>query len=494
MSEKVKMEPAAMPGMASGKITFQNVVRPRDGLSVSQLQELNPIGYPSEAGHSQVFTIALRNLSSCRVYPTVLRGFSNVAMSECRSDASSVLLPDSAKVAPKLKNGDRSSVRVDFHTDHQRLQLHLHFTARVARFRTHLAPPAIDRSQGGVFVLGQGSPLVLRTRSTFSEPLRDFQYFVEPNTVYRIEYESALNNNPLMKTWHTGVYMHKVCLDRTNVALHDARQLTLTPPPTDDETLRGVSVYRCSQRLLNSVANANTTSTSDNIVSMLRRLDGYMQKVSLIAPKVAFDASLKLKQAWATAYTNGVPLPDLALHMLTPHTSHAYTMQNATLQLPLHYSPHSYTLRLPTIRVGQVQWFYLNVHNPYDVAVSYTLLEDASSETAKRMKALGGLFFQTLGLEDQVVASTVARTYSRYQCTGIEVGTNRRVSNTPIPCECGSADSSRADDAFCEVDHVTAKHSDEGLLHRARSMSLVRSVTEIIMIAIPSAASRSISR
>eukprot|EP01032_Pedospumella_encystans_P001761 gene1761-2064_t len=125
-------------------------------------------------------------------------------------------------------------------------------------------------------------------------------------------------------------------------------------------------------------------------------------------------------------------------------------MENLTLQSPLMYAPHSYRVKMPTIRVGQVQWFYLTVHNPYDTTLSYALLEDPNNEVTKRMKNLGGLYFLPQGLEEQQNAK-IQRVHSRYQCPPLSL---LQVMFTP--CECmyvrNEAGVYIDNDTYCETD------------------------------------------
>ena len=176
-----------------------------------------------------------------------------------------------------------------------------------------------------------------------------------------------------------------MCGERS--ALHDPHQSALRASPTEDDTLIGNTLYKCTHSLLNSINY--TDSKQMAILPLLRRQDSYMQRLASVAPKVAFESALKLKSIWVNLFAHGIPLPPLVVNMLSPHTTHTFRVNNATLQTPQYFTPHSYSVRLPTIRAGQVQWFYLNVQNPYDTHVAFSLLEDAASATTKKMKSLG---------------------------------------------------------------------------------------------------------
>jgi hypothetical protein len=95
----------------------------------------------------------------------------------------------------------------------------------------------------------------------------------------------------------------------------------------------------------------------------------------------------------------------------------------------------------------------------------------------------GGLFFQPLGLEE-VLPPDLVPSFSRYHCTAQEAGTNKRLSVTPIPCACPKIDLSRLNDSFCEVDLSPAsggvRQVEEALLHRSRSLSLVRGAVSYV--------------
>lgn len=464
------------PTLEGAEVSTGVVAGAKSSSGLKDAEPANPLGvklsaYVTDVNQKSVFSIALRELSLCRIYPEVLYGQGVVNGSECRSYPVDDTTDAGEHKFQKLNNGDRSSVRVDLLSSHQRLQLHLHFTARTGRLRTRIAPPGVDRSMGGQYLLGQGLPMTLRTRSYFTEPLKDVRLTVVPNTVFKLQYDPNLVNAPSTKTWYTGVHMSNICGERTFPTMHqEATKLESVTP--DDH----MSLWRCAYNLLTGLNFSDPYNA--NLLNALRRQDAFVQKMATTSPKAAFDAGLRLKQTWLNSFMQGIPLPTSSVHVDTAQTSHVYRIENATLQSPQMYFPHSYTVHLPTVRVGQVQWFYLHVYNPYELPVMFSLLEETTSETTKRMKALGGLFFQPTGLEVNMLPKVVQAS-SRYQCMGSIMGSNVRTSRSPMPCECRNSNIKRLNESYCEIGLTGPVEGginvDEGVVFRSRSLSIVHS-------------------
>jgi hypothetical protein len=441
--------------------------------------------YPIDAHQNIVFSIVLRDLSRCQVHPVKLLGYSTTPMTECRSapavNGTSKSTKQSEKVeqsgdAAKLANDDRSTIRVELHTPQQRLQLHLHFRAKTARLRTRIAPPGIDRSQGGQFVMGLAEPLTLRTRSGFNEPLRDLKLSVAPAGLYRLEYDHGVVSSPATKSWYTGVHVTSACSERGVGAWQDGGNKAAS----DEAPRIAQTLWKCAHNLLTGLNFTDPYKTG--LMSALRKQDSYMSRAtpsatSPASPHAAFTAAQVLKDTWMHSFPRGLPLPVGVVYMDAAQTTHAYRIDNATLQSPQMFTPHSYVLQMPTARVGQVHWFYLQVYNPFESHVAFSLIDEANSEASKRMRALGGLYFQPTGLE--TVPARFVPAASRYHCTGVTLNSNVRFSRMPIPCECRNVDIRRLNETYCEADlngpvELTGS-IDEATVWRSRSLSIVQS-------------------
>jgi hypothetical protein len=301
----------------------------------------------AEAQHFSALTITLGDLSTCRVHPVRLQGFSGTATTECRAsdgpEGSAGALVSSDSTTQRLVNNARSTIHLGLHSAHQRLQLHLHFTAKTARLRTRIAPPGIDHSMGGQFVIGTAVPLTLRSRSSFASPLTDLKLYIAPNKMYTLEFDNAVVSAPNAKSWYTGLHVSNVCADRApGGPIHDFHLGAGDGKLAIDETMRSMSLWRCAHNLLTGLNFTDPYNTS--LLSGLRRQENHMVKHLTTSPQAAFTSALKLKQTWLMTFPSGIPLPPAVVHMEAAQTTHTYVVDNATLQTPHMLIPHSYSV------------------------------------------------------------------------------------------------------------------------------------------------------
>jgi hypothetical protein len=153
----------------------------------------------------------------------------------------------------------------------------------------------------------------------------------------------------------------------------------------------GVSLWRCAHNLLSGLSFSDPFNTS--LLSLLRRQDTYMQPY-FSNPSKAFEAAQRLKSSWLHTFSAGIPMPQATLQVTAQQSSHTHKISNATLQLPHVIAPHSYSVYLPTVRVGQVQWFYLELRNPYAIPLTFSLHDDLGSSSVAATRGLKNLHFR----------------------------------------------------------------------------------------------------
>ena len=144
---------------------------------------------PSVNAH---FAFSMRSLEHCELVPITagsrtahFRALNSNALAEnfteCYSESAGVGGPTGTRPDPprRLRDGDRSVIKVELKTDYQDLFLYLHFTATDARLTTSLSP-SMDRAEGVQYILGMDRPLTLRTVSGFREPVQDLRVYTLP--------------------------------------------------------------------------------------------------------------------------------------------------------------------------------------------------------------------------------------------------------------------------------------------------------------------------
>jgi len=106
--------------------------------------------------------------------------------------------------------------------------------------------------------------------------------------------------------------------------------------------------------------------------------------MDLETPVSAYQIRLRLKKKWMDSFRNGIPLPTTKLLIQSSQTRHVYHIQNATAQSPLVLMPDLYTIDLPTSRMGDFTWFYIEVYNPFKFPVSFSIREPNGKSTSKK--------------------------------------------------------------------------------------------------------------
>ncbi|KAJ1441144.1 hypothetical protein B484DRAFT_390819, partial [Ochromonadaceae sp. CCMP2298] len=266
----------------------------------------------------------------------------------------------------------------------------------------------------------------------------------------------------------------------------------------------GVSLWRCAHNLLSGLHFADPYNTS--LLSLLRRQDTYQPYFS--NPSQAFEAAQRLKHSWLYTFSGGIPMPQAVVHITAAQTSHQHVISNATLQLPHSLSPHSYSVYLPTVRVGQVQWFYLELRNPFALPLVFSLHDDLGSNSVAATRGLKNLHFSPLPVEQSkthpVQWKGVAAA-SRFQCPppdtdptaggewgqggqGGQGGQEPGERNTsdppairypPVPCTCAPRYGQGTEEAYCEAylalkSAANSSTAAKSVWRRASGLSVVR--------------------
>lgn len=403
-------------------------------------------------GHS-LLTLSLKDLgSSCLKTVDIpnfmksksLESYQNYTYSQTKRGAVS-----------SIQDGMNSTVRFDITTSSQRLQMHLHFTARKAKLVTSTS----SRPRHSLIMgMTTSSPIVLKTYSQFNQPVKDLSLSVEPRRFYYIqrgpELESvhsaisgigfevgflhAINLSPwitnistwnstrnttiipnhknvnyesqksnITENWITRVSIKHLCIETQEIleGIHGEPMVVkdqsdfnfysnslVDGVPNYSRFMSGISFWKCSINLMRrlnyskpndiyliDVLNNLTTSVVFNQPPILQHTNNLLSRVR--DPESLYVSLLSIRELWHQTFPlEGMLLPEARVMMISAETTHRYVMKDIKILSPLTYSPLNYSVNIPTAQIGQVIWFYVEVTNPYDLPVMYTLQDSGGGD------------------------------------------------------------------------------------------------------------------
>ena len=249
-------------------------------------------------------------------------------------------------------------------TAFQQMKLFVYFTAVDAKLSTAVA--ADDDSEGGVFILGMERHLKLSTSSSFDESIKEPQFAVKGDD-FSLYFAASLNNKPFIK-------------------IRPRSTVTYAIQPTNmcnDNGKAGLSnLWNCSYSILRNARLLDTVGSVQAgaaIADEFKYLEPAMMDVK--TPAAAYKIRQRLKRKWLAQFPSGLPLPPVDVIVQAPQTRHVHRVENTTMQSPLAVMADLYSLRLPVCSTGDVNWFYINVFNPFKFPLSFSLRQSRSGSS-----------------------------------------------------------------------------------------------------------------
>jgi hypothetical protein len=247
----------------------------------------------------------------------------------------------------------------------QQIKLYVYFTAVDAKLSTTVA--ADDDSQGGVFLLGMERHLKLSTSSSFDETIKEPQFALKGDN-FSLFFAASLNNKPFIK------------IRPKSTVTYAVHPVNMCNDYRKSEGSGMSNLWNCSYSILSSARLRDGAASMNSIADEFKYLEPAMMDIK--APASAYKIRQRLKRKWLSQFPSGLPLPPVDVVVQTPQTRHVHRVDNTTMQSPLAVMADLYSLRLPICSTGDMNWFYINVFNPFKFPVSFSLHQSKSGSSS----------------------------------------------------------------------------------------------------------------
>jgi len=273
---------------------------------------------------------------------------------------------------------ERQMIKVIVGSQYQKIQLNVFFTGTEGRLVTTVA--ADDKSSGGQFYFGTDTMLKLSTMSTFEEYVKDPQFSLSGED-FSLVFTSSLNNKAFNRIKPGSVVSYSIFPSHLNICGGSKNSSNQNSNILSNDFIgNAMSLWGCSYELLRRWNYS--LQSSGVLLDELRYLSSAI--MDLEAPASAYQIRLRLKKKWLSSFRSGIPLPPTKLLIQSSQTRHVYHIHNSTVQSPLALMPDIYSIDLPTSRMGDFTWFYIEVYNPFKFPISFSIRESAGKSTFRK--------------------------------------------------------------------------------------------------------------